>query len=327
MLERKSNWGPQPGAERRSGLFSRDGLLVRCNAAQCALRLKFQPAWLTRYRGIQFQKDWYHDPRCLQDTLLAEVRRLIVPSPMSVTRPHRLLIGLLLIKRGAITAEELREGLRLQQESGTGKLGYWLRQVSALTEDQICGALSQQWACPVFPSYRRMALPVFGPQAPFTLLAAANAVPVFAMAAGRQWHVAFSSRVDHTLLYALEEVLGCRTLACVARESVIKESLELLRKPLEESEIRFDTMRDPAEIASTICSYAGQMDVRRVTLVRAVGYLWAALFHDGVRRDLLFRVSEDARERVTKARISPKERGKLPETRNDGAWGAGGDLL
>jgi hypothetical protein len=255
--------------------------------------LNHQPAVLARFRGIHFNHRWYHDIACLQDALLAQLKRQLWASGTGNHRPHRMPIGLLLVKRGAITPAELRNGLELQRAAGTGKLGYWLRQFTTLDEDEICAALGQQWGCPVFPLDRQTAPPVTRNAPPYLLLAAAKAVPVFATRDGRQWHIAFSERIDHTLLYALEEILECQTLACVARESAVNEALELFQKRASGNEICFDSVRDPVEMAATICSYAAQMDARQVKTVRAAGYLWVAFFQRGSRRDLLFRLPSE----------------------------------
>lgn len=236
-------------------------------------------------------------------------------------------LGLLLVKRGAITPGELREGLRLQRQAGTGKLGYWLRQFTSLEEDQICAALGQQWSCPVFPLDPRTSPPLTPYFPPYPLLAAAKAVPAFATRGGRQWHIAFSERIDHTLLYALEEILACQTFPCVSRESAVNEALEHLRKRATGTEISFDSVRDPGEMAATICSYAAQMDVREVRVVRAGSYIWVAFFRKGARRDLLFRVPSvpaprDLEPLLPQIKVFPE----AADSRRDGVFGVAESL-
>jgi len=301
--------------------FSWKGLTVRCAAANCPVRFNMQPAWLAKYRGVQFQQRWYHSAECLEGALVQALLPLLVPSRNPAVRAHRLPIGLLLVKRGAITPEELREAVRLQNEAGAGKLGYWLRQLTNLTEDQICMALSQQWGCPVFPLERHVISTSVGQSVPFPILAAAKAVPAFASLGGRQWHVAFSDHVDHTLLYAIEEVLDCRTLPCVSRESAVKESLELLRKNSAGKETCFDTLRDPDEMASTICNYAAQMEIRKLKLVRAAGYVWAALHRQDGRRDLLFRLGAETVIPLPDGTGTPKAKVRPVDIRRDAVCG------
>jgi hypothetical protein len=303
--------------------FSWKHFMIRCGSPECSLRMKMQPAMFARFRGIHFQTRWYHETPCLTGALVEAVKQMLPNAVPGRQRPHRLPLGLLLVKRGAITPQELREGLRLQRQAGTGKLGYWLRQFTALEEDQICAALSQQWGCPVFPLNEHTVPPLTTDAPPYPLLAAAKAVPVFTTPDGRQRHIAFSERVDHTLLYALEEILGCHTFPCVARESAVGEALEQFRRRSAGNEICFDTVRDPAEIAATICSYAAQMDIREVKVVPAGGCLWVAFFRKSVRRDLLFRVPSADPARTGEPLLPQiKALPNIDDMRRDGVAGA-----
>jgi hypothetical protein len=304
--------------------FHWEHLMIRCGSPYCSHRIKMQLAVLGRFRGIHFQRRWYHDTACLADALLVQLTRLLLAREDACPRAHRIPIGLLLVNRGSITSAELREGLRLQRRAGMGKLGYWLQQITHLDEDEICAALGQQWGCPVFPLDRQTAPAIAEAAPPTPLLVAAKAVPVFRNLDGHQWHIAFSERIDHTLLYALEEVLECRTVACVASESSVNEALDLFQKRARGIESCFDSVRDPVEMATTICGYAVQIGARQVKLVRAAGYIWAAFFQRGMRRDLLFQVSSRVipfpRERL---RSSRKELGPPADIRRDGVRYAG----
>ena len=205
-----------------TGEFRWKDLLVRCGSQNCSLHVKVQPAVLARFRGIHFQHRWYHETACLQDDLIARLRSLLRVEGNAV-RAHRVPIGLLLVKRGVITPEQLREALRLQRLAGSGKLGYWLQQITNLDEEQVCAALGQQWGCPVFPLDRQAAPFIRGNAPPYSLLASARAVPAFTTLDAREWHIAFSERIDHTLLYAWEEILECKTFACVARDNRVRD--------------------------------------------------------------------------------------------------------
>lgn len=264
-------------------------LMIRCGSPSCTSRLKAQPAVFAKFNGVHYNNRWYHDSACLKEALIEQLGYMLLQQGPRRNRAHRIPIGLLLVERSAITAAELREALRLQRQAGAEKLGYWLQQITKIDEGQICAALGQQWGCPVFPLDRHFSSPMALSMPPYPLLAAAKAVPAFSTQNGRQLHVAFSERIDHTLLYALGEILQCQTFGCVARESAVRESLEVLHKQASEHDISFDSVHDPREMAATICSYAAQMDVRQLKVVRAAGYIWVAFFQRGARRDLLFR--------------------------------------
>lgn len=312
--------GSKPFWENATAFHWKD-LLVRCGSPHCDLRVKVQPALLTRFRGIQFQRRWYHEAACLKEDLTSRLRSLL--SVAATPRAHRIPIGLLLIKRGVITPRQLRAALQLQHQAGSGNIGYWLMQVADLDEEQICAALSQQCGCPVFPLEIHATPSFTGNTPPYLLFEAAKAIPAFATPDGREWHIAFAERIDHTLLYAWEQILQCKTYACVARASTINEALELSQKRITRKEICFDSVRDPVEMAATICSYAAQMDARHIKVERAVGYVWAVLFQRNARRDLLFCV---APEPISRARqflpVSDKANRLLADIRRDSVWNA-----
>jgi len=308
-----------PGlAWKNSAVCLWKSLTIRCGSPSCSVRPQVQFAALARFRGIRFQRRWYHQTACLNEILTAAIQG-IISTPIHVhKRGHRLPIGLLLVQRGVISPGQLRQGLHLQRVAGTGKLGYWLRQITGLKEDQICAALSQQWGCPVFPLDSKATTPITADAPPSLLLTAAKAIPVFASFDERYRHIAFADRIDHSLLYALEQILGCHTIPCVARESMINDALEHLRKCHAGTEICFDTVREAGEIASIICSYAAHMDVRELKIARAAGYLWAAFFRKEVRRDLLFRLCSAVYQPSLSANLQIKVFPEIAEAAEEG---------
>jgi hypothetical protein len=184
----------------------------------------------------------------------------------------------------------LRETLRLQRQAGTGRIGDWFLQTGAITEQQLSVALAQQWGCPVFPLDAQHLHPAWSTLVPFPLLESARAVPAHASPDGRVLHMAFADRLDHTLLFAVERMLDCRTLACVASGSAITELLAVLRRSTDRPESSFDTIRDPQEIARIICNYADELQATRIAIARVTAHIWVRFFRRTAIRDLLFRV-------------------------------------
>jgi hypothetical protein len=103
-------------------------------------------------------------------------------------------------------------------------------------------------------------------------------------------HLAFGDRLDHTTLYAVERMLKCRAIACVADETAVAKVLEELHRGAGEAESSFDTMRDPREIAWTIRSYAGEYRASQIAVARASAYVWVRFASRRLTRDLLFRI-------------------------------------
>jgi len=312
---------------RRAGKLDWNHLTVCCSAPDCARHGRSQPALVARFSGIYYNNGWYHNTACLKSALVNQLQHLLLSFAHEPDKPYRLPIGLLLVNRGAITSQELRAALQLQRRAGYGRLGYWLRQIVDLNEARLTAALGQQWGCPVFPLNEHTSYAAVPGCPPFPLLAAAKAVPAYSALDGRQLHIAFSDHVDHTLLYALEEMLGCQTVACVSTESSVNLALEMLRRHGSGQEICFDSVHDALEITAAICSYAVQLRARRLKVVRAGGYIWAALFHKEVRRDLLFRAPgpQEFRRSVPEA-ANLKGFLSTADKRRDGVYDATGLL-
>jgi len=262
----------------------------RCAGPACPKLGKFWPYWLYKYEGVNFDGRWYCSRGCLEAVLAGRVQVLLSSFHFERPRAHRIPIGLLLVNRGAISPAQLREAIRIQREAGHGKLGDWLHRTADLSVQQLTAALGQQWGCPVFP-LENQAVPVaWSDLIPLPLLRSAGAVPAYASPDGRVLHLAFGERVDHTLLYAVEQMLLCRTFPCVAPGTAVQAQLEHFRRLTSGNDTSFDTVRESPEMTWTICNYATELQARRLVLARAGAYIWVRFFRSNAVRDLLFRI-------------------------------------
>ena len=268
----------------------RERLLPRCSAPDCYRSRRLFPSYRRKASGILLDRHWFCSAACASSLLSLRVHNLVSGFAVERQRSHRLPLGLLLVNRRVISYQQLQEALRLQRDSRQGRLGSWLRQLGYVSDTQIAAALGQQWGCPVFPLGARPVSALLASLAPFTLFQSARAVPVHISSDGLGLHVAFSERMDHTLLYALEQMLHVRTFGCVATESSVVAALDSLALLATRKEICFDTMRDPSDISSTITSYATELRASRLLLHRAGSLVWTRFFRGSSIRDLLFRI-------------------------------------
>jgi Type II secretion system (T2SS), protein E, N-terminal domain len=269
-------------------------LRLRCSASDCLHRDRLWPPFLSQSRGVVLDGRWYCTTECFHDHLMAQVRGLLAGVVRERPRRHRIPLGLLLVTSGVISQQQLREALRQQSRSAGEKLGRVLCEMGFVASDQLTAALANQWGCPVYPLDPQSLLLGCHDLVPFALLQSACAVPVFVSSDGRTLHLAFGERLDHTTLYAVEQMLGCRTIACIAEEASVIKSLEELRRGAATCESSFDTMRDPREIAWTIRSYAGEYRATHIAVARASSYLWVRFRSGSLTRDLLFRIRSEA---------------------------------
>lgn len=267
---------------------------LRCSAPDCPHRGRLWPSFLSQSHGVVLDGRWYCSTECFHDHLMAHVRGLLAGSVRERPRRHRIPLGLLLVTSGAISQQQLREALQHQSHSAGEKLGRVLCQMGFVASDQLTAALANQWGCPVYPLDPQSPLLGCHDLVPFALLQSACAVPVFVSSDGRTLHLAFGERLDHTTLYAVEQMLGCRTIACIAEEASVIKSLEELRRGAATAESSFDTMRDPREIAWTIRSYAGEYRASHIAVARASSYLWVRFMSGSLTKDLLFRIRSEA---------------------------------
>jgi len=298
---------------------------LRCASPDCEQRSRLWPGFLSKSRGVTLDGHWYCSGECLFDPLMAEVRGLLAGFGRERTRRYRLPLGLLLLDRGAISHQQLREALLSQLNSGGQKIGYVLRQMGAATAADVTAALAQQWGCPVFPLDPQAALQGCRDLLPLSLLESARAVPAYVSPDGRTLHLAFSERLDHTTLYAVERMLGCRTIACAADESLVAKVLDEIHRSSSIAESSFDTMRDPREIAWTIRSYAGEYAASRIAIVRASSYLWVRFTSGRVSKDLLFRIRSEPNP-LAISPVSPNVFSTSADTHKDGLSDAAATL-
>src|SRR5258708_23512350 len=287
LLPRESDSPPSPFPPRGRWW---ERLTCGCGGIDWPYAGKFWSAWVHESSAVEFEGRWYCSISCLKSAVAFRVHSLLAGFRQERPRAFRLPLGLLLISRGALSQEQLRLALHKQREIGRGRIGDWLLQLDMVTEEQLVHALRQQWACPIFPLDLHSANLSCGDLLPIPLLESACAVPAYASPDGRLVHLAFADCVDHTLLYAVEQMLGCRTVACVASPTAIAHMLDHLRRSVVREETSFDTVRDPGEVPSTTSSYSQELQPPRTAIPPPPPSACFPFPRQHSSRDLLFRV-------------------------------------
>src|SRR5262249_3935740 len=157
---------------------------------------------------------WCCSPECFEQALTAAVTQLLQSKPRVPTMTHRTPLGLLMLSRGMVDNEQLKQALKAQKESGTGRVGEWLRHLGAVTEDQVTQILGVQWSIPVFPLNQSRRFLECAQLVPFPLLEMAEMVPVHHIPINQHLYVAFIDRINYSALYTLEKMLECHTEPC-----------------------------------------------------------------------------------------------------------------
>lgn len=190
---------------------------------------------------------------------------------------HRVPLGLMLLSRQQLTAAQLRTALEAQRAAGLGRIGEWLQRLGFVTEEQVTAMLARQWSCPVL----RNASGVMGasrfPKIPLLLLEFFQMMPVELVETTGRLLVAFGEGIDYTALYAIEQMLGYHTEACLVCSSVLQKSLQTLARRPRTSDVIFEGAEDFYECARIIGSYTMRIGAQEVRFARCREHLWVRL--------------------------------------------------
>ena len=291
--------------------------LARCANDACPHKWRVVPFRIRKSGAFQVEDRWFCGPGCAQDFLLLRVRSLISRFRSAAPRAHRIPIGMLLVNRGAIDRISLQQALFRQKKDPPRRLGEQLLSLGAIDEFQLAVALSQQWACPYYPLESQPVELLPFSLAPLEIFRASRSAPAYISADERSLHVAFCERVDHTMLYALESMLDCRTFPSVATASAVKNALDSRATLFPRQEPFFETVRDPRDISAILASYAAEIRASRLKLVRTQHHLWGRLLRGKVVRDVLFLLPENPQAAIRSSAIPANEPDNSAHSRND----------
>lgn len=263
-----------------------DDLAPRCAALQCRGHQARWHGLLHRREGIRCNAQWYCSSACLEQALAATFDRIIAepPAPPRAIE-HRMPLGLLLLARRVISHAQLLSALDEQRICG-GRIGERLRVAAGLTEEQIAAAVATQWSCPMFPANREtMCLEMM----PVALQQASRMVPLHHVPAANDLYLGFTVRPEHSVLYALERMLGCHTIPCVVTERQFGEKLESAQAGAGINEYLFERTTTGAEMARIVSGYSRQSGAEALRFMVAGPFVWVRIAGVKATLDLLFR--------------------------------------
>jgi hypothetical protein len=252
-------------------------LAPRCGYCACVYSQSCWGRMRRRTRGVFLQGTWYCRPECLERALAELFRWARVPTRPSAIPSHRVPLGLLLLSRRQLTAEQLKTTLQAQRAAGRGRIGEWLQDLGYATEPQVTAALARQWSCPVLRTSPEALGAGRVRAVPFRLLETFRMIPVQFIAATGTLLMAFSEGIDYSVLYAVEQMLACHTQPCLVTSSILQKGLQLLAPRSGAGDVVFERMQGSGECARIISNYSANVRAREVRLARCGEYLWAGL--------------------------------------------------
>jgi Type II secretion system (T2SS), protein E, N-terminal domain len=241
-----------------------------CENAACGFKRKHGlPA------GRHFEGRWMCSDACWSQMLLQRIEREWVSGDAGgfAAHMHRVPLGLLLLSLGWVTADELQAALESQRKAKTGRIGYWLRKQTALTEKEITRALAMQWNCPVFDlgAYRPQAVEI-----PRELIETYRILPL--PARNRNvLYLAFDSGMDAIVSYAVRHMTGLSVETGLAGEKAFASAWTralALQRPAAVAA----SVTTAAELYDAVSSILESWEVSDARLSRLHQHVWLRVF-------------------------------------------------
>jgi CheY-like chemotaxis protein len=154
-----------------------------------------------------------------------------------------------------------------------GKIGEWIEKLGFASEREVTKALALQWGCPVALSFDP-ATSHFPSEIPLPILETFQMIPLNYAASTKTLYIAFGERVDHSALCAIEKILDCRTLPCVAGRESVARQIDAMRQLSRPSDVEFGPISDLSEMARIVSSYTARLSPRQVRLSRVGRFIW-----------------------------------------------------
>jgi len=283
-------------AIRNAGRFLR-----QCESPACCHRRRLWRAWLEPLRAYSLDDRWYCSPECFAQALAFAIGQLLPGTAQPPAAAHRVPLGLLMLSRGFVDNEQLKKALKAQKDSGSGRVGEWLRHIGAVSEEQVTQILGLQWSTPVFPLHQSRQFLECAHLVPFPVLEVAEMVPVHFIPTSKYLYVAFVDRINYSALYAVEKILECHTEPCLALQSHVLQALKELRSRPRPVEILEDSISDPGEMASTILAEAERLGATDVRVSGFDGLIWARILSPPGYADMLFQAPRNQPEFIVPA--------------------------
>jgi len=246
-----------------------------------------------RHQGLTIDERRYCTPDCFELAVKGMVREeMNSQGKPAKARTSRLPLGLLLLQRGILTAEQLKLALAEHKVSSQLNFGNVVQQLGFATEEQVTSAVAAQWACPVFAlGDRRLENEI---RIPRRFLELYEMIPVHYSELDRRLVIAFVSSVQHQVLYTIGHVTSCTVAPCfiTAREydsHINSPTTAFLR----DHETVFEQILEPGEMARIIREHVVKHGAEQFRLGYCRDYFWCRIWSREGVADLLFRVQHD----------------------------------
>ncbi len=256
-----------------------------CGLLDCNNKLFMRSVPQSRV-GIRMGETWYCSMDCFvratrhQLSAVANVRSIDTP------RTPRVPIGSVLLSKGYLTDEELRDALAESRLNGE-TLENVLVRLGLVDEWHLASARAIQWGYPVL-GRDRISQSVDA-DLPLSLIKTFSAAPLHYSNSAKRMLMGFVYRVEHSLLHSIEQVTGCRAEPCFITPTELHYQMERLQAARESREVVIDDSMSAGEMANAVGRLALEIKARDARLSTCRDHVWMRLSGNRRMIDVLFR--------------------------------------
>ncbi|MGO9339064.1 MAG: hypothetical protein ACLPY1_16340 [Terracidiphilus sp.] len=236
--------------------------------------------------GVQVGQLWYCSVDCFVGAALTRLVELSDERIVEMPHRPRLPIGLVMVSKDYLTGEQLRYATA-QSQLHNEELETALLRLGMASERQLAAARAAQWGCPLVKQ-DRIGQAVEA-DIPATLLRSSCAVPLHYSLEAKRLLLGFVYRVEHTLLHALEQVIGCKAQPCFVTPTEFDIQMARVTGVPNYEETVFEQLMTPMQMANTLGGLAVEISAREASFVNCRDYIWTRLSGRRRRVDVLFR--------------------------------------
>lgn len=270
------------------------GIGVTCGLHSCNSHL-FARNFPGGRTGIRVDERWYCSADCFVQALRAPLFALSSPRAAETSRSPRMSLGLVMLSKGYVSADQLRVATRKSQICGES-LDVTLLRLGMATEKQLAAARSAQWGYPMLAQEHIGHM--VRADIPRGILDTCSAVLLHRSESARRVLVGFVSRVEHSLLESVERVTGYRVEPCFITATDFAEQSERLTRLPGYNEILIEEPSAPEQMARTVGRNAVDLHASQARFTLCKNLIWVRLTGKRGTSDVVFRVSNAARDGI-----------------------------
>lgn len=235
--------------------------------------------------GIFVGEQWYCSPDCFSLASRELLSSLSAAEVVEVPRHPRLSLGLALMTKGYLTAEQLRSATARSELTGVD-LQATLIESGWVNEKQLAAARAVQWGYPVLG--QDLSAHSVAADLPLVLFRACSATPLYYSSEAKRLVLGFVHHVDHSLLQAIEQITGCRAEPCFITPAELARQLDRLAAPRGYEQAMIDRPGEVPQMARTLGGFAVQISATEAAFTRCHWFIWARLEGNRGTADVIF---------------------------------------